>query len=316
VDLVGALELPVVLGEAQGLRLRSDRPLVDVPVAPRPPREIVVVWALLGLMLVAVFTTYERLPPRILYSVSGTGVRAGLSRVVVDPNFPGALVALAVLAVVAGRLRGAARAAAPPAALLCAVFAVPGVVRQSNLDARWINAVPAVGVAAVAVLSLVAGGPDSPRHAYGDRLRIVVAAVLVFIAAPWIAAELGFYLDGVPLLDRIFQTGKLVSFHNAPHPAVHHGVHHGLQGLLIAVSALLLSRLSAPRAARAFLALLVAYGAANMANDDWLEQVVERGWSSSPIPSVLGFAANWLWLTVLVVGAAVYAFWFRRPVAG
>ncbi len=279
----------------------------------RLPREIAIVWALLAAMLVAVLVTYSRLPAAELYNVSGTGIRAGLSRVVVDLNFPGALVALAVLAVVAGRLPRRARPAAWAAAVLCVVFAVPGVVRQSNLDARWLNAIPAAGVATVVVLSLRADGPESPRHARGDRLRIALAAVLLVLASPWIAAELGFYLDGVPVLGWLFQTGKLVSFHNAPHHAVHHGVHHGLQGLLFVVTALLLSRLPSSQAARAFLALLLAYGVANIANDDWLEQVVERGWSSHTIPSVLGFAANWLWLAVLLVGSAVWALWFRQP---
>ena len=283
----------------------------------RLPREIIVVWVLFALALDAVFATYARLPPQLLYNVSGTGFRAGLSRVVVDLNFPGALIALAVLAVVVGRLRGRMRLVAIPAALLCVVFAVPGVVRQSDLDARWINAIAAAGVAVVFVLSLVADGPESPRRARGDRLRIVIAAVLTILAAPWIAAELGFYLDGVPVLGWMFQTGKLVSFHDPPHPAVHHGVHHGLQGLLFVVTALLLSRLPSPQAARAFLAVLLAYGVANMANDGWLEQVVERGWSSHPIPSVLGFAANWLWLAVLLASAAVWGLWFRQsPSAG
>jgi len=283
----------------------------------RLPRELIVVWVLFALALDAVFATYARLPPQLLYNVSGTGFRAGLSRVVVDLNFPGALIALAVLAVVAGRLRGRMRLVAIPAALLCVVFAVPGVVRQSDLDARWINAIAAAGVAVVFVLSLVADGPESPRRARGDRLRIVLAAVLTILAAPWIAAELGFYLDGVPVLGWMFQTGKLVSFHDPPHPAVHHGVHHGLQGLLLVVTALLLSRLPSPQAARAFLAVLLAYGVANMANDGWLEQVVERGWSSHPIPSVLGFGLNWLWLAVLLAGAAVWALWFRQsPGAG
>lgn len=283
----------------------------------RLPREITVVWVLFALALDAVFATYARLPPQLLYNVSGTGFRAGLSRVVVDVNFPGALIALAVLAVVVGRLRGRMRLVAIPAALLCVVFAVPGVVRQSDLDVRWINAIAAVGVAVVFVLSLVADRPESPRRARGDRLRIVLAAVLTILAAPWIAAELGFYLDGVPGLGWMFQTGKLVSFHDPPHPAVHHGVHHGLQGLLFVVTALLLSRLPSPQAARAFLAVLLAYGVANMANDGWLEQVVERGWSSHPIPSVLGFGLNWLWLAVLLAGAAVWGLWFRQePSAG
>jgi hypothetical protein len=295
---------------AANVDVRRDEAL---PSTIQAPREVVTVWALLALMLGAVFVTYTRLPAPLLYHVSGTGLRAGLSRVLVDLNFPGAVVALAVLAVVVGRLRGRARWAAVPAALLCASFAIPGVVRQSNLDARWINAAPAIGVGAAFVLSLLADGPKSPRHARGDSLRVALAAVAAFLAAPWIAAELGFYLDGVPLLGRVFQTGKLVSFHDPPHPAVHHGVHHGLQGLLLIVTALLLSRLPASRVARALLAFLLAWGLGNIANDDWLEQIVERGWSSYAIPSVLGFTPNWLWLVVFATAAAVYVLWFRPP---
>ena len=279
----------------------------------RVPREIAAVWALAAASLVAVLVTYARLPASELYSVSGTGLRGGLSRAVVELNFPDALVALAVLAVVGGRLRGRARALAVVASALCVVFAVPGVVRQSNLDAKWINVVPALGVALAFALSLLARRPESSGRVRGDHLRVALAAVLVLLASPWIAAELGFYLDGVPVLGWLFQTGKIVSFHNAPHVAVHHGVHHGLQGLLLALTALLLSRLQTGKAAGAFLALMLAYGVGNMANDDWLEQVAERGWSSHALPSVLGFSPNWLWLVVLAAAALIWALWFRQP---
>ena len=270
-------------------------------------------WTLAGAALIAVFVTYARLPASDLYNVSGSGLRGGLSRVVVELNFPDALIALAVLAAVGRRLHGRARALAFIASVLCVVFAVPGVVRQSNLDARWINAFPALGVALAFALSLLARGSESTRPVRGDRLRIALAAVLVLLASPWIAAELGFYLDGVPVLGRLFQTGKLVSFHDPAHPAVHHGVHHGLQGLLLALTALLLSRVQAGKVTGAFLALVLAYGVGNMANDGWLEQVTERGWSSHSLPSVLGLSPNWLWLAVLVAAAVVWALWFRQP---
>lgn len=270
-------------------------------------------WTLAGAALVAVFVTYARLPASELYNVSGSGLRGGLSRAVVELNFPDALIALAVLAVVGRRLRGRARALAFVASLLCVVFAVPGVVRQSNLDARWINAVPALGVALAFAVSLLAAGSESPGPVRGDRLRIALAAALVLLASPWIAAELGFYLDGVPVLGRLFQTGKLVSFHDPAHAAVHHGVHHGLQGLLLALTALLLSRVQAGKVTGAFLALVLAYGVGNMANDGWLEQVTERGWSSHSLPSVLGLSPNWLWLAVLVAAVLVWALWFRQP---
>lgn len=267
------------------------------------------VWVLLAASLVATTVTYARLPAAQLYDVSGSGLRGGLSRAVVELNFPDALIAIAVLGVLAPRLPRALRFLAAIAAVLCAVAVVPGVVTQSNLDAKWVNAVPALGVGLAFALTLLVRPLPSPRRARGDRLRIVLAAVLVVLAAPWIAADLGFYLDGVPVLGWLFQTGKLVHFHNPLHHAVHHGLHHGLQGLLFVLAALLLSRL--PNRISLYLALVLAYGAANMANDGWLEQVAERGWSSHSLPSVLGFSANWLWLAVLVAARFIWALWFR-----
>jgi hypothetical protein len=135
--------------------------------------------------------------------------------------------------------------------------------------------------------------------------------VLVLLSAPWIAAELGFYLDGVPVLGWIFQTGKIVSYHgNEPHAAVHHGVHHGLQGLLLIITALLLSRL--PNRVSLFLALMVAYGLGNIANDDWLEQIAERGWTSWTVPPSLEPRATWTWLAVLLATPVIWLLWFRQ----
>jgi hypothetical protein len=294
----------------------------------RLPWEIRTVWALLGASLVAVLVTYSRLPPEQLYSVSGSGVEGGLSRVLVELNFPDALAALAVLGVVAARIPVRLRPVAAVAALLCAVVAWPGVVSQNDLDARWINAVPALGTLLALALSLVARGPWSRAGVRGDGLRAGIAAVLVLLAAPWIAATLGFYLDGVPVLDRIFQTGKLVSFGDPLHHAVHHGVHHGLQGMLLALTALLLSRLLGSVAGSlrvlvgVYLAVMLAYGIGNMTNDGWLEQVAERGWTSHLFPSVLEPAVSWGWLAVVLVAAAVWLLWFgasarpagRRPI--
>jgi hypothetical protein len=152
--------------------------------------------------------------------------------------------------------------------------------------------------------------------ARGDRLRVVLAAVAILLATPWIAAELGFFLDGVPLLGWLFQTGRIVSFHgNPPHPAVHHGIHHGFHGLVLVLAALLLSRRlpEAPRWAAPLLALMLAYGFGNIVNDDWLEQIAERGWVDGTYPSVLEPALTWGWLTVLVAASAVWALWFRQP---
>lgn len=60
--------------------------------------EVLALGALVALHLVAVFVTYARLPAAKLYNVSGSGFVGGASRVLVDVNFPVALIAVAWLA--------------------------------------------------------------------------------------------------------------------------------------------------------------------------------------------------------------------------
>jgi len=196
---------------------------------------------------------------------------------------------------------------------MCAV--VYFAVDQADLDAKPLNAVPALGVALAFALALAVGVSSVPRLVRGDKLRIAVAALLVFFCAPLIAAELGFFLDGVPFLGWFFETGRLARQPGVPglHHAVHHGQHHGWQGTMIALSALAFSRLPRPRLLDAYLALMLAYGVGNLANDDWLEQVVKRGWTTHEIPSVLVPAANWGWAAVLAGAAVVWLLWFRQP---
>jgi hypothetical protein len=49
-----------------------------------------------------------------------------------------------------------------------------------------------------------------------------------------------------------------------------------------------------------------------MANDDWLEQVAERGWTSWTIPSCLEPKATWTWLAVLLAAPLGWTFWLRQ----
>ena len=262
--------------------------------------------------------TYTRLPADELYNVSDSGLSGGFSRLLVELNFPDAIVALGILAVVWRQLPRRALPFAVAAALLCLVVVGPGVVDQDDLDAKAINVLPALGVVLVLVLSLLALRPPPERHVSGDALRVALGAVAVVVSIPWIAAALGLYLDGVPVLDSIFQTGRVVSYHgNDPHPAVHHGMHHGLYGMMLVVAALLLSRRlrEAPRVAAALLALMLAHGIGNIINDGWLEQIAERSWTDGTVPSVLEPAANWGWLLVLVSAATVWVLWFRQPAA-
>jgi hypothetical protein len=289
--------------------------------APRLPLEVVVAWILYLATTCAILVTYSRLPERELYHVSRSGIAGGASRALVFWNFSTALVALAVLAVLWERLSSrVARVAALIAAALCAVVFWPGVVDQADLDARPVNAFAAAGALLALALTLSVGrtrGLRAHQWRRSDWGRVALAAVLVFVASPWIAAELGFFLDGVPLLGRIFETGKHIrdvqGFPAFP-PAVHHGHHHGMDGSLLVLSALLLSRvvrgvrLSALRSALvAYLALMFCYGIGNIANDFWLEQVVKRGWTTWTIPNVLEPRLTVAWAIIVVAAAGIWA---------
>jgi len=270
---------------------------------------VAVLWAMFAVVAAEIVATYSRIPPEKLYSVSGTGVGAGFGRALVFLNFPVALAALPVLALAAERLRRGALLAVPAAALCAAVF-WPGVVDQYDLDARPVNALAAAGVALVVALSLAAG-------LHRERIRLHPAPLaLLLLAIPWLAADLGFHLDGVPVLGWIFLTGKPVG----PLAAVHLGHHHGMDGVLLTIAALLLvplaRRIRAPAlrlVVGLYLGLQIAYGLANTAQDAWLEQVAKRGWTTHVIPSVLHPALTLPWLGI-ALAATVFAVLILRPV--
>ncbi len=305
---------------------------------PRPGLvEVMAVWGLFALVGVATLVTYARLPADELYHVSGSGLEGGLSRALVFLNFPVALVALAILPVALDRLLGVASkrlllAVGGLAVLLCLVVVIPGVVDEADLDAKAVNVLPALGVAAVValtVLALRAGGAGrAVPLGQLDRARIVVAVAIAAVSLPWVWAELGFYISDAPVLGDVFLAGE-----PRPEPgdpqlrAVHLGRHHGLDGALFAVAALMLSRLLAELrrpALRRWLAVAVAglfvYGVLNAAQDFWLEQLVKRGTTDHRIPSFLRPELSLAWAFLLAAVAAVYAALVRglqpQPVPG
>jgi hypothetical protein len=282
---------------------------------------VAVVWALFTVVTAEILATYWRLPAADLYHVSGNGLTGGASRALVFLNFPLALVAIPVLALLADRLASrSAHVVALVGAVLAAAVFWPGVVDQADLDARPVNAIAALGVLTAFSLTAVAAGklkpPARPMRQPGDVLRIVLAVVTLALAPPWIAADLGFFLNGVPVLGSLYQSGqyrhRVVGLPPFP-PAVHHGHHHGMDGVLLVLSALLLSRLLGevrarrPRSAlTAYLALMLCYGVANIANDFWIEQVVKRGWATWQIPNVLEPKASVAWGIIILCAAALW----------
>ena len=87
--------------------------------------EALATWAMWAVVLAIIFVTYWRLPPDTpscdddLYHVSGNGLVGGLSRVLVELNFPLALVAIVVVLVAVDALPRRAWAVAGPAIGLC-----------------------------------------------------------------------------------------------------------------------------------------------------------------------------------------------------
>src|SRR3954454_10877139 len=278
------------------------------------PLEIGIVWLVFAVVAAEILVTYSRVPAQQLYHVAGSGLEGGASRALVFADFPVALVAIAICGLLVARPPGRGwRAAAIVAATLCATVFWPGVVSEADLDARPVNAAAAGGVLVALILSLSLaprGGLAAAPWRRFDRVRAVVAAAFLVLALPWLAADLGLFLDGVPVLGRLFQTGSyLPQQPGLPPfpPAVHHGHHHGMDGTLLVICALLLSRLL-PTVRRPwlrgalglYLALMLCYGLGNIANDFWIEQVFKRGWTTWQIPNVLEPRVSVAWGVIVL----------------
>lgn len=274
-------------------------------------------WALLAADVLAVLATYSLVDPGELYNVSRDGAAGGASRALVQLNFPVALIGLPLTLLALAALPRRAWLVGAPALACCAFVAVPGVVDESDLDARPVNLVAATGVALALALTVAAGRRAGTRPAPddgADRWRLAAGTLAVLLSAPWLTAELGFHLPGA-----IFLTDELYAeAGRAPTAAVHLGHHHGFAGTLFVVSALLLSR-TAPdgsrirRAYAALVSLALVYGATNLVQDFWHEQIVKREWTAWDIPSVLVPEPSVMWALVLAGTAIVYAVGFARP---
>lgn len=279
------------------------------------PAESLALLALATAVTVAVTVTYARLPAGRLYHVSHSGLEGGLSRALVLLDFPFALVAPPLAAIAFDRFRGLrAGALAALASVLAALVAWPGVVDQANLDAKPVNAVPALGLALAAALALGAAatrGRDLVPRLRLDPVRLGLALCLLVLSLPWLAAELGFSISDVPLAGRVFLGHQIRPGTPGETPvAVHPGHHHGADGLYLVLAALLLTRaLAAQRCLRGllrgYLSLLLVYGLANLVQDLWTEQVVKRGWTSWELPSMLHPSLSWAWLSIVLASGVV-----------
>ena len=259
---------------------------------------------------------YSLVEPSRLRHVSHSGIVGGLSRALVHFGYPVSVVAIALILLAAAGLPRRAWCVGVPALALCAFVAWPGVVDESDFDAKPINVVPAIGVVLAVSLTIAAarraGTAFSPWRD-GDRWRIVAAVVALVVSLPWLFAELGVHFPPWPFLtDQPYREP-----HEPVTAAVHLGHHHGFAGTLFFLAALLLSRPfiagARLRAVYGFLvSLLLVYGATNVAQDFWHEQVVKRDWSDFDIPTAIRPRLHVIWLLMLGGAAVVYALGFAR----
>ena len=260
-----------------------------------------IVWALFAAFGLAIFVTYWRLPPEELYNVSEKGLELAAGRLLVFLNYPVSLVAIAIAWLAAERIQTRpATAAAALATLLCAVTAWPDVVDQHDLDAKAVNAVPAIGVAIAFVLSLRAPWERVGRLRL-DPLRVAIAVAVWLLALVWVAAVLGFYFPGDIYLGEELRPGG----EGGIYAAVHLGDHEGLDAALLVTSALILTRLRHRLALGFLLGLTFVYGLAVEWRDFWFEQVNKRDWTSWKPPEVLTPRLSVVWATLILLGFLV-----------
>jgi len=299
---------------------RQQSPLNDVRI------HQALIWLLYCLVAAAIVITYWRLPVSDFYHVSVEGLRGALGRALVFTNFPLGITAIALVWVAYLRLRAnragrqSALMVAVIATVLCLVSAVPGVVDNGDLDARWINVVPAIGVMLALGLTIAAlridTRPTSLPWSVRDRAGLGLIAVPGLVSLPWILADLGIYIDRIPLLDRIFISSEVPEGQTMR--AVHLGHHHGLDGYFFIVTALVLGRVvradRGERAAgvlRGYFGLLFSYGLLNLLEDAWLEQIVKRGWVDWELPDFMVPELSIGWAIILIGAVLAWLLLFR-----
>jgi hypothetical protein len=293
--------------------------------------DILVAWTILGFVAFGVFTTYTRTPIRELYHVSFGGLGEGAAATVAYLSFPVGLAAIAVFPIVLGRARRNLVIAGVAATTLVVVFVLwPGSLEETGLRVTPTRALAATGSLVALGMTVTAwrtNGAGRLGRERGDALRIALAAVLLAGALPWLAADFGLSLNNVPGLGSIFLTDQLASQPSVPglHQAVHDGFHHGLAGVLLALTALLVSRTLghlAPGRSQMLLTVytgfLLVYGAGNAFQDFWIEQIVKRGATRYEIPMFLAPALSIPWLViVLLTPVASWLLWLgSRPLQG
>jgi len=288
---------------------------------------VLALWAMWLAVCAATWATNARIPVLLLYGYHGRGVVSAAGRVVVLLGWPVALASIPLLAVSVERFLASSPSrrstlwvvvASVLSIALCVTIAWPGAQQGSHLDAKFVNAPAAVGVAlafgvTMYVVATTGRGDRLPRTRTAVVWTAAFVAILV-LSIPWLLANLGYYVGDVAGLRTLFMSEQVVPEPGNPHlRAVHLGNHEGIDGVLLALTAVVLMRTlgriapSARRTALAvYLSVLLVYGLEVALADGWHEQIVKRGWTGWRVPTVLHPSASWAWLTVLAGALLVW----------
>src|SRR5262245_37356045 len=288
---------------------------------------VLALWAMWIAVSAATWATNARIPVSELYGFHGVGVVSAAGRVAVLLGWPVALAAVPLAAVAVERFlarphsRRSTRAVAIAMIVsigLCATIAWPGAQQENHLDAKYINAPAAIGVAIAFGLTMfvlvTTGRGHPPPRTRMDAVWTAVFLAFLLLSIPWLLANLGYYAGDIPGLRRLFMSRQVVPEPGHPHlRAVHLGNHEGLDGVLLALTAVVLMRSlgqmvkSTRRTVlSAYLSLLFVYGLGVALADGWHEQITKRGWTSWRVPSVLHPAESWGWLVVIAAALLVW----------
>jgi hypothetical protein len=288
---------------------------------------VLALWAMWVVVCAATWATNARVPLADLYGVHDNGVVAAAGRVLVLTGWPIALAAIPLSGFAVERFLTSAAtersrriviAFSVLSILLCLTIAWPGAQQASHLDAKYVNIPAGIGVAIALLLTVyvaaVTGRGAPPPRTRLDFPLLVLLVVALFLSLPWLFANLGFYIGDVPGLRSLFMSKQVLP--EPGHPflrAVHLGNHEGIDGVLLAVTAVVLMRTlsqvvnSARRTALSvYLSVLLVYGLVVALADGWHEQIVKRGWTATKIPNVLHPTTSVAWLVVLVAALVVW----------
>ncbi len=282
--------------------------------------EVISVWAAYTAIAVAISLTERR-----RQAINGPWEAAG-SPVLAFTAHPWSLAAVPQATIAWARLPVEMRAAASTRAAIAGIVG-GSLVASRRPPGRPRLAVESGGVAIVVAAATMtgeaiwqAGCRSAAAPAPGDRLRLGLAQTLVLSSVPWILADLGLYSGDFPGLRRLFLSRETPI--SPGEVAVHLGHHHGMDGTLLALTALALSRpLHSMRHDRVraglslSLSMLLVYGLSRTVEDFWNEQVVKRGRAHRKPPIIVRQGrpeGRWAWVALGAGAVAVDRSWFRR----